>query len=364
MAKILVIEDAKDLRDDVVEMLNLEGFTASGAENGVVGVKAAECDHPDLIVCDIMMPELDGYGVLEHLRGNPSTATIPFIFLTARTDRMDMRQGMVLGADDYLTKPFRVSELLDSINSRLQKREGLNKLAEQRLEELRENIMSALPHELRTPLNTVIGFSDMLLAECQNIKPDQIADWSQHINIAARRLYRLVENYLYYARLQVISKSPEERELLQKEVTSDPPTIIEFNAAQKAQQTGREADVTYKFGDYTVVKISDHHLSKITEELIDNASKFSDAGTAIQVQGQLANEFYELVVKDHGRGMTADEISSVGAYMQFNRDFYEQQGMGLGLAIVRLIAELYGGSVTISSNYGHETTVCVRFPIA
>jgi CheY-like chemotaxis protein len=93
MKKILVVEDAHSLRKDILEMLGFEGFEAIGAENGLVGVQKAREHLPDLIICDIMMPELDGYGVLEELRKDPVTATIPFIFLTARTDRMDMRRG-------------------------------------------------------------------------------------------------------------------------------------------------------------------------------------------------------------------------------------------------------------------------------
>src|SRR5688572_16035760 len=211
MTRILVIEDARDLRDGVIAMLTMEGFDAVGAEHDAVGQHMAQKHEPDLIVCDIRMPEMDGYEVLEHVRKNAATAAIPFIFLTARTDRLNVRQGMVLGADDYLTKPFLVSELLDSITSQLKKRAELNQNAEKRMNELRENIITALPHEVRTPLNTIIGFSDMLLIEAQRIKPDQIADWATHINQAAQRLYHLVENYLFYARLQIVHTSPDQR---------------------------------------------------------------------------------------------------------------------------------------------------------
>src|SRR5690349_18566274 len=111
VTKVLVIEDSADLRDDLIEMLTLDGYETKGAENGRVGVQVAQQIMPDLIVCDIMMPEMDGYDVLMALRRDPETAGIPFIFLTARTEHIDRRQGMVLGADDYLTKPFDVQEL-------------------------------------------------------------------------------------------------------------------------------------------------------------------------------------------------------------------------------------------------------------
>ena len=137
---ILIIEDNKDIRDSTVEILQLSGYKALHAENGKAGVENAIQNKPDLILCDIMMPELDGYGVLYLLNKNPETATIPFIFLTAKAERLDLRKGMEMGADDYLTKPFDDIELLNAIECRLDKNEmqrayfsetinGLEKLA-------------------------------------------------------------------------------------------------------------------------------------------------------------------------------------------------------------------------------------------
>lgn len=117
MTKILVIEDEHSLRKDIMEMLSFEGYALVGAENGLVGIQEARKHLPDLIICDIMMPELDGYDVLDELRRDPQTAAIPFIFLTARTDKIDRRHGMEQGADDYLTKPFSVGDLLNTILS-------------------------------------------------------------------------------------------------------------------------------------------------------------------------------------------------------------------------------------------------------
>lgn len=121
MTTILVIEDVESLREEILETLSYEGFDVLGAENGIVGVQMAKTYIPDLIICDIAMPELDGYGTLVALREEPKTSMLPFIFLTAMTEKGDMRQAMQLGADDFLTKPFTSSELLGAIASRLQK---------------------------------------------------------------------------------------------------------------------------------------------------------------------------------------------------------------------------------------------------
>jgi len=121
--KVLIIEDNDDIRDNIVEILELAGYIVYAANNGKTGVDLAMRHLPDIILCDIMMPELDGYGVLYLLNKNQQTAAIPFIFLTAKAERLDLRKGMEMGADDYLTKPFDDMELLNAIESRLKKKE-------------------------------------------------------------------------------------------------------------------------------------------------------------------------------------------------------------------------------------------------
>lgn len=121
MVKILVIEDEVDIRSNLVELLELEGHTVVSADNGITGLLGAIEHTPDLIMCDVMMPELDGYDVLQALRQDPKTLAIPFIFLTALADKGDIRRGMVLGADDYLTKPFCRADVLKAVGIRLEK---------------------------------------------------------------------------------------------------------------------------------------------------------------------------------------------------------------------------------------------------
>ncbi|HZY81695.1 MAG TPA: response regulator [Cyclobacteriaceae bacterium] len=127
MKKILVIEDNLEIRENTAEILALANYEVVTAENGKRGVDLAVKEQPDLIICDIMMPELDGYGVLHILSKKPETASIPFIFVTAKTERSDIRKGMELGADDYLTKPFDDTELLNAIEVRFKKSDIRNK---------------------------------------------------------------------------------------------------------------------------------------------------------------------------------------------------------------------------------------------
>lgn len=366
--KILVIEDVHALRSDMIEMLRLEGFDVAGAENGVVGLEMAQEFQPDLVLCDIMMPVLDGYGVLQGMRSEPNLRTVPFIFLTAKSDRTDVRRGMGLGADDYLTKPVENEELLAAIRARLNQRVTIEEMTESRLTQLRQSITTALPHELRTPLNTIIGFSDMLMMEAPQITPSQVLEWAGHINTSAQRLHRLVENYLTYVRIQSLLADQKRLSAIRRQVTGNPHINAEHQAIYSAQRFGREDDLVLQHGTPAPILMGEHDLNKVMDEVLDNAFKFSTHGTQIVLQTgvELAGGEERFVIRltDFGRGMTPDQIRGVGAYMQFDRVLYEQQGSGLGLAIARGLTEMYEGSIEIESTPNEYLMVTLTYRIA
>jgi DNA-binding NarL/FixJ family response regulator len=165
--KILVIEDEPEMRRDLVCILRLEKFQPIAAENGRAGVAAARSENPDLILCDVMMPDLDGYGVLAALRADAGTAATPFIFLTAKGEKPDIRTGMNLGADDYLTKPVAKADLLAAIRTRL-------KRAEQQVKsEFKPNFSS--PKPLQTVLDLTPRVAEVLLWLAQGKTNGEIA---------------------------------------------------------------------------------------------------------------------------------------------------------------------------------------------
>ncbi|HEY9633146.1 MAG TPA: response regulator [Coleofasciculaceae cyanobacterium] len=361
MQKILIIEDEQPVRANILELLEAEGFKAIAAEDGAIGVQKAQELVPDLIICDVMMPNVDGYGVLSTLRQNPVTATIPFIFLTAKADRESLREGMSLGADDYLTKPIKLKELLRAITTRLEKQAAVDRQQTQKLDELRSNITLSLPHELRTPLNGIIGCSELLIAQYDSFEPSEIQEMLEGIRISGQRLYRLIQNFLLYADLELITADSERVNSLQTHQVPSVKTLITEQAIQQAKQANRITDLQVELLDCSV-QISANHLNKLVEELINNAFKFSTAGTPVTVTGQPQNNTFILTVSDKGRGMTAEQIANLGAYRQFERKLYEQQGSGLGLTIAKRISGLYGGRLTIDSIPNRETTVVVTLP--
>jgi signal transduction histidine kinase len=363
MTKILVIEDDANLRQEIIDALNFEGYNATGAADGQEGIEMAKQISPDLIICDIMMPKVDGYSVLLLLRDDPTTTNIPFIFLTAKASRHDWRKGMDTGADDYLTKPFELEELLAAVQSRITKHTSLVQTYEEQLQQMRGAIVSTLPHELRTPLTGILGFTEILLDEVGTIDVESTRDILQNIWIAGRRLYRLIENYLLYAQIEIAGLDPARQEAIQTFrmiKPASPKAQISTIAAEKAAEYARTDDLTLDLAD-AAIQISADDLGRIVEELIDNAFKFSTPGAPVAIKGEQFSNLYCLYITDAGRGMSDEQIKSFGAFTQFERRIYEQQGSGLGLTIAKRLAELHEGKLTLVSEPGKGTTVSVHF---
>ncbi len=361
MTKILVIEDDKPLLDDVMTILRFEGYEVLGAPDGGEGVRLAREHLPDLIISDIMMPVLDGYGVLLALQADPATSKIPFIFLTAKAAIDQVRLGMHLGADDYLPKPFTNEDLLRTVQARLARGAQVRAQLEQRLAHLRESVALALPHELRTPLTSMIGFAELMLVDSQTLQPVEVVDMSDAILKAGMRLRRQLENFLLYAQVE-LHRHNRSLETMPVSVLEYPDEIIQEVAQQQTAAHNRTADLMLTVVP-AIVNVAGAMLRKIVAELVDNACKFSNAGTPIEVQAE-AGEHYVLRVRDQGCGMSAEQIHQVSAYVQFERRLREQQGVGLGLALTRELVRLFGGALEIDSQPGQGTTVTVQLPLA
>jgi DNA-binding NarL/FixJ family response regulator len=216
--KILIIEDQAPMRRNIALLLEISGYEVFTAENGRAGVEAARKHLPDLILCDVMMPELDGHGVVQTLRAEPATATTPFIFLTARSDKTDIRTGMNFGADDYLTKPVIHDELLAAVQARLARSEAV----EQRVQQAADSAGGGFnpdfssPGPLRAAFNLTHREAEVLLWTAQGKTNSEIATIlgnseptvKQHLGVVFQKLGVEGRNAATLRALEVLSQPP------------------------------------------------------------------------------------------------------------------------------------------------------------
>jgi signal transduction histidine kinase len=358
VARIVLIDDEPDLRKVLGEILAAAGHETVLAANGAEGLDLIRRDPPDVVVCDINMPTLDGFGVLRALRADPQLASLPFLFLTSESE---MRAGMRSGADDYLMKPISGDDLLAAIDARLARAESTRRDGDRRVDEMRRAVAVLLPHELRTPLTTILGSARLLQEFGADFGADEIKEMAGGILKAAQRLHRMAENYILFADLELrrLARPGADGEALRG---SSGAADVQAAATDVAVQSGRPSDLDLELHD-AVVGMAPPYLRKVVAELSDNAFKFSAPGTAVRVSLSKASGGKTLLaVVDHGTGMAADQVGKVGAFQQFDRSHFEQRGSGVGLALVRAITEATGGRLEIVSGTGQGTTVRVQWP--
>lgn len=357
--KILVIEDDVRWRTWVESNLESAGHQVFSAQDGIAGLELAAQVKPDVILSDIEMPRLNGFGVIEALRQQPGLSDIPLIFLTSRNARVDQRKGMALGADDYLTKPFSREELLSSIAGSLSRRETLTERLRDYTEDQRREYAAPWAHELLTPLNGILGIASMLEAEPGTVAPNELRELARSIHTSARRQHDLVKKLVHHFQLQQI-----------RELKRHDPAVVEAGAGIEdevigvAERMGRSADLHVKCAR-AAVTISGEWLRTAAAELMENACKFSPPGSPISVSARVVDGLYRLEISDLGPGLTPEERDSIAAFRQFDRERREQQGLGLGLAIVRNIAQLHRGSFGLEPGAGgHGLRAIVELPLA
>lgn len=357
--RVLIIEDEKELRIDMTDVLSMENFEVITAPDGAHGIAAALSKEPDVILCDIMMPHINGYQVLKAIRSHASTRLIPFIFMTAKAERGDMRAGMELGADDYITKPFSYDEMLQAIETQMQKVQAVAESQQQRLQQIHDLVTRSLPHEFRTPLTTILGYSEIMLQDAGANGNTEEASRAKHILNAGKKLHRMVENYLLFTELSTIDGDIETVAAHLRNSQYGWAVDIQAECENLADDYGRKNDLVFKM-DEESGPLPEPVLTKMLHELLRNACAFSKKGTPIEITSGF-DKFghYAVSVTDYGTGMSESEIRQIGAYIQFNRNIYEQQGIGLGLAIVQHLAKMFNGTLHIMSNPGNGTTVSI-----
>ena len=369
--RVLWADDNADMRDYVSRILG-EQFEVQAVGDGMEALEAAQAQPPDLVLSDVMMPKLDGYGLLKALRLNPALSAVPVILLSARAGEEERIEGVGSGADDYITKPFTRRELLARISSHL-KMARMRREAEEELKRARDDALAAnrakdeflatLSHELRTPLNPVLLISSEASADptlSEEVKADfkAIAD---NVSLQAR----LIDDLLDFNRIVRGKFTIERRRLDLHDI------IREATAAVREEIKARRHDLAFSFAADRYVVVGDPvRLRQVLWNVIKNAVKFTRTGGSIRIVTSTVGDRVEVAVCDTGIGIRPSDLTRIfepfvqgGARGGEDRSPYG--GLGLGLAIARMLVEQHGGTIRAASEGpGHGAAIIIRLPLA
>ncbi len=363
-AIILLVEDDSALLDGMSDTLEYHGYKTIQAGNGVEGLQVLEQVHPDLIISDIMMPEMDGYDFHSEVVSRDETATIPFIFLTAKSDQSDVLKGLREGVDAYLTKPFDLEELLIHVQNKLRRFATIRQQALSQLEELRYQIVNMMSHELRTPLTYIEGYTELLSSGAQQTTQEEMELFLRGLRTGAGRLHKVIDSLLTLVHLDtgIYQKEFREYAVIEDDI-SQFVRMVAVNFEREAAKKGLSIQVEIE-ENLAPVRILEGQYVKALSCLLDNAVKFSPTpGSQIlirvyQTEGRVCTD-----VVDEGIGIAPEDMTRAFERLeQIGRDRQEQSGVGVGLPIAQGLARVHGGDVMVESRLGKGSRFTLWLP--
>jgi two-component system sensor histidine kinase/response regulator len=362
---ILVVEDNRTLLDGLRDLLHFSGYRVLTAIDAKEALVLLETRLPDLIISDIMMPEIDGYQFHAQVRRRPELIDIPFIFLTARGEDADVRKGKELGVDDYITKPFSDEDLLVAIRSKLARWSDLRRAQEEEIADIKHKILVMLSHEFRTPLAYVVNYAQLLEADRERISPEDFEQFITGIKKGAMRLHRLVEDFITLVELET-GEAANAYRLRRAEIPDFSAWLrtVARRCEDAAIAAGLELRIDVPDGLPDLV-VDEVYLADAIGRLLDNAIKFTRGkNKQVRFVAEVRGDRLWISVEDQGQGIPPNELDAVfDAMHQIDRAKREQQGTGSGLAICKGIVELHGGRVHVESRQGVGSTFTVELPL-
>ncbi|MCK9409148.1 MAG: response regulator [Bacteriovoracaceae bacterium] len=361
--KILIVDDEPDMRKIINDVLTEAGYDTYLAENGAHALELASAISPDLILSDIQMPSMNGYELLNTVKVDPELGKVPFVFMTGvNVGRFDLRKGMDLGADDYLTKPFSVEDLIHAVEVRLRKQQLWKAFTDSKLTKTQTGFIVLLSNELQILVMDILEHAQSLLAG-KDIAPSDVETAALMITRSGKRLSHLHENILYYSMLQIWVKDRETIEEMRKEVTTSYLSVLHSILHENVRMKMRTDALTVNCTD-TALQISPADFGKIVDEVLDNACKFSEANSPVTITSSQDDLMLSLTIRDNGRGMTNEEIAQSASFFGNDQSIQRKTEGGVGLTIAATITELYGGRLSVESTLHKGTTVTISFPRA
>ncbi|MFZ4411732.1 MAG: hybrid sensor histidine kinase/response regulator [Bacteroidales bacterium] len=344
---ILIVDDIPTNLKILDGILKGDGYKVRPVPNGLLALQAAEKERPDLILLDIMMPEMDGYEVCRKLKENPELVDVPVIFISALNDTQDIVKAFTSGGVDYITKPFQAEEVKARVATHL-------KICRQNLElkqlnAEKDKFFSIIAHDLRSPFTGFLGLTQILEEQLSDLSKEEILDFSTSMRISATKLFTLLENLLEWARIQqgLIPFTPETVQLLA--VVNESIGMIKENASLK------QIEIIYDIPDEITVFTDTNILQTILRNLVSNAVKFTSKNGSIIISVLPQNDGSMVIsIKDTGIGMSQhimDNLFRIDVNTS-RKGTDGETSTGLGLIICKDFIEKHGGKLWVESEVG------------
>jgi two-component system sensor histidine kinase/response regulator len=359
---ILVVDDNPLIVTVLKGLFASEAYHVCIANNGQEALGVLDKKYVDLIVCDVMMPVMDGYELHQAVRKNPEFSHIPFVFLTALSETSDINQGKELGADDYVVKPFDPRDLLAIVKGKIARARSLKNASNERYDSYRKRVVHVLSHEFRTPLVAINTGSEILLDNKGKLDSTKVTNLLEAIHRGGQRLERLVTDFML---LQQIEAGIAQKMFESRSAACNAAALVEQFVDSHAEEA-LASGFTLSFESMSPqahVQIYEPQVLDILERLLSNAKKFKSSD--LRIDFVLYSQDGEVVieVRDHGIGMNVQRVrEAIDLFGQIDRDKLEQQGGGLGLAIASRYAAINQGHLDFETRKDGGTTVYLVLP--
>jgi two-component system sensor histidine kinase/response regulator len=359
IANILIVDDIPANLKILGDILKGEGYKVRPVPSGALALQVAEKEKPDLILLDIMMPEMDGYEVCRQLKANPRLCDIPIIFISALNETNDVVKALKSGGVDFVTKPFQSEEVIARVHTHVKLYQQSIELVN--LNATKDKFFSIIAHDLKGTLGGFMGITEILAEEMPNMAAAEIQDYLGNLHDASVNLFRLLENLLQWARLKqgAIPFNPETINL--HSVVKDCVALLHESSNNK------NIKIVQDITEPIMVFADNNMLQTILRNLISNAIKFTPKGGMVKISAKISDERNAVIsVQDTGIGMNPEMISSLfspGARTGRNGTDGEPS-TGLGLLLCKEFVEKHGGKILIESEEGKGSVFTFTIPVS
>lgn len=360
---VLVVDDNPLMVNVLKGLLGSQHYQVYISNNGKEALDVLKQKNVDVIICDVMMPEMDGYEFHHHVRGKAEYSHIPFVFLTALSDSHEVSKGKEAGADDYLVKPFSPEDLLAVIKGKLARSRNLRSLSEERYDSYRKKVIHTLSHEFRTPLVAINTGTELLIEQHGNLDISRVQSLLEAIKRGGQRLEGLVNDFMVLQQIEagIAKRLYESRAAIQ---TSSELLEAALDLRREViEQEGFRLEVNDR-SEGVKVKVYEPHIFDILNRILNNAVKFHAGEKLIEVHCYVEAGEVVIEIRDRGIGINVERVKeAIDVFGQIDRDKLEQQGGGLGLAIASRYAHIHGGRLDFEKRQGGGSIVSLILPV-